>query len=132
MTKVDTKMRQDNLVLIELDDEELFVLDRGLVEWGGPARLNENMAVAMGWKSVDDFFSSRPRFRKLLESRQPMQHSDWERILLATEIVFASDVVGSGVDWSTTTGLDDQETISSLRRIQLKILKAIVRDHTSN
>jgi hypothetical protein len=50
---------------------------------------------------------------------------DWRRALLATEIVFASDVVGAGTDWPITTGLSDQETITILRVIQTKIGHAL-------
>ena len=33
----------------------------------------------------------------------------------------ASDLVGSGTDWRTTTGMDDDETIRLLRTIQRKL-----------
>jgi hypothetical protein len=49
---------------------------------------------------------------------QPLSRADWRRALLATEIVFASDVVGSGLDWSITTGLADEDTIGLLRAMQ--------------
>ena len=39
-----------------------------------------------------------------------------------TELVFASDLVGSGVDWATTTGFNDDETIRLLRSIQRKLV----------
>jgi hypothetical protein len=47
--------------------------------------------------------------------------ADWARILLATEIVFASDLMGSGTEWRTTTGMTDEETINLLRGIQRKL-----------
>ncbi|MFD2091298.1 hypothetical protein [Blastococcus deserti] len=53
--------------------------------------------------------------------RQPLTRRDWARALLATEIVFASNLVGSGLDWSSTTGLSDEETIALLRTLQRKI-----------
>ncbi|MFB7630573.1 hypothetical protein ACFC0M_06440 [Streptomyces sp. NPDC056149] len=36
-----------------------------------------------------------------------------------------SDLVGSGVEWSTTTGLEDEATIKALRLIQRKLAKTI-------
>ncbi len=42
-------------------------------------------------------------------------------MLLAVEIVFASDVVGSGLDWATTSGIPDEESIAILRRLQRKL-----------
>lgn len=53
-----------------------------------------------------------------------MSQVDWVRTLLATEIVFASDVVGSGLDWPITSGLPDEETMHLLRSVQRKIPKA--------
>ncbi|MFD8782806.1 hypothetical protein [Kitasatospora sp. NPDC059599] len=53
---------------------------------------------------------------------------DWARILLAAEIVFVSDLVGSGTEWSTTTGFADEATIRMLRSIQRK-LGGIVRPY---
>lgn len=44
--------------------------------------------------------------------------------LLATEIVFASDVIGAGLDWIHTTGLSDGESIALLRSVQRKVPKA--------
>jgi len=45
--------------------------------------------------------------------------------LLATEIVFVSDLAGSGVEWQTTTGRDDETTIRTLRVIQRKPARTV-------
>jgi hypothetical protein len=50
-----------------------------------------------------------------------MTQRDWVRVVLATEIVFISDVIGSGHDWRHTTGLQDDETLRLLRSIQRKV-----------
>ena len=50
---------------------------------------------------------------------------NWARTLLATEIVFASNLIGSGRDWSVTTGCSDSETLAHLREIQSKVAKAV-------
>lgn len=42
-------------------------------------------------------------------------------MLIATEIVFASDVVGAGLDWPIVTGLRDDQTIALLRGLQRKM-----------
>src|SRR4051812_12139335 len=39
-----------------------------------------------------------------LSSGELLAPADWRRALLATELAFASDLVGSAVDWPTTTG----------------------------
>lgn len=105
------------------------MLDGGLVEWGGPAHCTNAMAVAMGFADVQDLFAQADRIRTELAAGRPLSRWDWSRTLLATEIVFASDLMGSGVDWSTTTGLDDVRSIQLLRGLQRKLQKgsALVR-----
>jgi hypothetical protein len=82
------------------------------------------MAQAMGFESIDDLFQQGDRIRKALADRQPLSQRDWVRALLATEIVFISDVIGSGVDWEVTCGLSDSETVRLLRSLQRKIPQA--------
>lgn len=106
---------------LALTDAERHLLWVGLVEWGGPARCTDEMAAAMGFVSVDDLFAQGDRIRAKLESHQPLSRDDWVRTLLATEIVFASNVMGSGCDWSITTGISDEDTIHTLRSVQAKI-----------
>ena len=40
------------------------------------------------------------------------------------EFVFASDVFGSGIDWSITTGIPDRDAIETLRVLQRKFTRA--------
>ncbi|MFJ6406984.1 hypothetical protein ACIQK9_15900 [Streptomyces hydrogenans] len=46
-------------------------------------------------------------------------------VVLAAEIVFVSDLAGSGVEWRTTTGRDDESTIRTLRVIQRKLARVV-------
>ena len=105
-------------VHFELSDEERTLLWRGLGQWGGPADLTDAMAVAMGFASTADFFEEEKRLSAALEEKAALLPADWRRILLATEIVFASDIVGAGYEWQTVTGLDDESTLRILRRLQ--------------
>jgi hypothetical protein len=114
------------MIAFELTDDERTMLRCGLSEWGGPACCTTAMAVAMGFEDVRDLFSQADRLRAELEAGRPLSRWDWTRMLLATEIVFASDVIGSGVEWPTTTGLDDQRSIAVLRGLQRKLVKACV------
>jgi len=49
-----------------------------------------------------------------------MSYSEWSRLVLATEIVFASEVLGSGWDRSIATGMSDAASIRMLREVQRK------------
>jgi hypothetical protein len=110
----------DEVVNVELTGEERYMLDRGLAEWGGPAHCTDAMAVAMGFADVRDLFAEKDRIRAELAAGRSLSRWDWSRTLLATEIVFASDMVGSGWDWQTTTGLDDVRSIQVLRGLPEK------------
>ena len=76
----------------------------------------------MGFQGVSDFFAHADRIRAVIESAEPVSALDATRALAATEIVFASDIFGAGVEWPTVTGLTDEETIHVLRRLQRKLV----------
>lgn len=111
-----------DVIDIALTADERYLLNRGLVEWGGPARCTEAMAVAMGFEDVDNLLTDGHRIARELSASRPLTRRDWTRALLSTEVAFASDVLGSGVDWQTTTGLDDVSTIKLLRGLQRRLV----------
>lgn len=108
-----------------LAEEEVDLLRRALVEWGGPARCNDQLAVGMGFADAQDLLDQCDRLRKELAEDAALGPADWARTLLATEIVFVSDLAGSGVDWATTTGRSDEATITMLRQIQRKLARTV-------
>ena len=112
-------------IQLDLTDRETAVLRSGLDEWGGPARVTQELAVAMGFEDQADLFRDGDRLIEALQAREPLSALDWARTILATEIVFASNLVGSGRDWAITTGLSDAETLASLREIQRKVPRAV-------
>ncbi len=111
-----------------LEPAETELLRRALGEWGGPARPSDDLARTMGFASLAAMDLELPNLRCMLGNDAPIGARDWARTLVATEFVFVSDVYGSGTDWRTTTGWDDDETIHSLRTIQRK-LGPIVQPH---
>ncbi|MEV7601360.1 hypothetical protein AB0O91_28735 [Kitasatospora sp. NPDC089797] len=104
-----------------LEQSEIELLGRALLEWGGPAWCSDQLAAGMGFGNVQDLLDQCRRLRTALKDDSPIAPADWARILLAVEIVFVSDLMGSGVEWSTTTGLSDESTIRTLRSIQRKL-----------
>lgn len=111
-----------------LEPHETELLTRALAEWGGPAHANDDLARAMGFADAEDFLRRRGSLQSGLQDDSPIESADWARILLATEIVFASDLMGSGTEWRTTTGMTDEETIKLLRSVQRKLNK-VLRHH---
>ena len=121
-------MNSDELIQVDLTPAEQDMLAQGLSQWGGPASPTDELARAMGFQGTQDLWRGKGReLRDALRLGKPLTRQDWRRTLLATEIVFASDVVGVGTDWPFTTGLSDEETITALRTIQKKIGHAIHR-----
>jgi hypothetical protein len=114
-------MPATDLLDVPLTDLERRVLLGGIAEWGGPANCTEEFAVAMGFRSVADLYETSERPYKSLKGAQALTQVDWVRVLLMTEIVFVSNVVGSGWDWQSTVGVPDSETIALIQGIQLKI-----------
>ncbi|WP_076473659.1 hypothetical protein [Micromonospora avicenniae] len=112
-----------DLVMVDLTEAERHLLARGLKEWGGPAHSTEALAVAMGFEGVQDLYARAGRLHASIRADEPLSRRDWRRVLIATEVVFASDIFGSDCDWSTTTGLTDEETISLLRAVQRKLAR---------
>jgi len=55
-----------------------------------------------------------------------MSRLDWFRTLASTEIMFASDLFGAGVEWSIVTGLSDSESLMILRSVQRKLIRDVV------
>ncbi|MFK0016321.1 hypothetical protein [Streptomyces sp. NPDC091027] len=105
--------------------DEIGLLRRALLEWSGPARCSDALAVGMGFAGVQDLFDQCSRLRSALNDDVPLPPVDWARTLLAVEIVFVSDLAGSGVEWPTTTGLSDESTIRALRSIQRKLARTV-------
>jgi hypothetical protein len=103
-------------------DEPL--MRHGLVEWWGPANCTDELAVAMGFADRKNFFAEIDRLLPLLDAEVPLTRFDWARALLATEIVFASTLMGAASEWNAVTDLTDAETLLLLREVQRKLVRA--------
>lgn len=78
------------------------------------------MIEALGF-SGPTFATEVSLLRDRIVAGEALDGGDWTRALIATEIVFVSDVVGAGVEWEICTGLSDVETIATLRSLQRKL-----------
>lgn len=117
------------MIKIELSGIEKDVLCSGINEWGGPASCSDELAMAMGFTSRSDIHAETPRLIDAIRNTSTLESRDWARVLVATEFVYASDVFGSGLDWRSTTGISDADTIEILRGLQRKLLKVVGLRH---
>ena len=113
-----------DLVDVGLTEDELAFLRAALLEWGGPARPDHAMVRAMGFSSTERLSDQTSALWERLHARPALSRDEWRKVLLAAEVVFASDVVGSGLDWPLTTGMPDVQTIGTLRGLQRKLARA--------
>jgi hypothetical protein len=110
-------------VRVDLTDDERELLARGLFEWGGPASPTNEIARLLGFADVEALNDAGGSIARNIQSGEPLTPADWRRALLATELVFASDLIGSGVDWPMTTGFTDEDSIRLLRSVQRKLAR---------
>ncbi|MFI7641700.1 hypothetical protein [Nonomuraea sp. NPDC049400] len=116
-----SEVDQQRLVTVDLDDRERAFLRAALLDWGGPARPTQEFAVAMGFADAGQLASDTRSLWKRIDRESALSIDDWRRVLLAAEVVFVSDVVGSGLDWRFTSGFSDEESIAILRGLQRKM-----------
>jgi hypothetical protein len=93
----------------------------GLNDWGGPAHGTDSLAVAMGFASLDDLQDDGGRIADAIAAGQALPVRDWTRAMVATEIVFVSDVLGTGIEWTVINGGTDAYWIDVLRSLQRKV-----------
>ena len=116
------------LLRTDLTRDERRLLVSGLHGWGGPAKPTPEIAKLIGFADVEELREQGSVIARQIKAREPLSAADWRRALLATEIVFASDLVGSGIDWEATTGLHDEESIRLLRAVQRKLAPVLGSD----
>jgi len=109
-------------VSIELTQKEGRLLCAGLAEWGGSAQPTDELAVALGFLDVPDLLAESSRLSDALADGKPLSSLDVVRALAATEVAFASDIFGAGVDWAAVSGISDEETVAALRLLQRKLV----------
>jgi hypothetical protein len=102
-----------------LDDERDFLI-QGLYVWGGSTRMTLGLATALGFLSVTHLYEQTTLLAGRLEARDQLDRKQWAQIVALTEIGFSSAIFGAGGEWSVDTGIDDDESLILLRRVQTK------------
>ena len=111
----------DREVAVHLSDDERHMLVTGLNDWGGPAHGTDSLAVAMGFAGLQDLHRETSRILARIQAGQPLTIRDWSRTLFATELIFASELLGTGSEWTVIQGGDDGEWMRVLRGLQAKL-----------
>jgi hypothetical protein len=110
----------NELVDIDLTRDERMLFMHGLNEYFGLAkRAGPVLAPLMGLASVEQFDDLVLRLRDAIDTGRPLSDLDWARALLLTEICWASDILGAGVEFGTN--IRDERALPLLRSIQYKV-----------
>jgi len=110
------------LIPLGFDRDEREFFARALEESSGPAHVTDALATFAGFADADDMIKHCGDIADRARRDGRIDEADLQRGQLACEILFISDIHGSGLDWEATTGLDDATAIGLLRRIQIKML----------
>ena len=103
-----------------LPRELLDLVVRALGDWDriGPARATDEVAWLLGYPDAADLVAGMRELADALVREQPLASEDWRRVLGATELALASDVVGTGSEWTVIHGGTETEWFLRLRRLQ--------------
>ncbi|WAJ43695.1 hypothetical protein OK015_21265 [Mycobacterium sp. Aquia_216] len=112
-------MTTTELVDIDLTDDERDLLSHGLNEYGGPIRNQLVMVRALGLPDRESFDTLVARLGKAIWRKEPLSKIDWARAVFLTEVSWASNLVGSGLDFRSN--FHDDQAAPLMRSIQGKI-----------
>jgi len=107
-----------DLVSLNLTDEERRMLFYGLVDWGGPARCTGAPAIALGFDGLEHLDREGRRIAQDIYEGRPVSLRERTRAMFSAEIIFASDVMGTGKEWGVIQGGDDANWLGILRALQ--------------
>jgi hypothetical protein len=113
-------MTDSELVAIDLTDDERMLMVLGLNEYFGAAQQGWPLLVPLlGLSTTDEFPTLLHQLMGAIEDKKPLSDLDWARALFLTEISWASDLVGAGIDFATN--VRDEKAAPLLRSIQRKV-----------
>jgi hypothetical protein len=112
---------EGEVVAVDLTAIERAMLVSRLNDWAGPAHCTEAMARAMGFRDKEDLHDDGRRITNELREDRSLSRRDWTRALLSLEIIFGSDLLGTGTEGGTIQGGDDVEWLRTLRKLQHKL-----------
>ncbi len=106
------------LVAVDLTEREREFIRQALRQWGWSASDAPFPFQVLGLSTWEEFGTLTYRLQRAVEDGESLTNLDWARVLFLTEITWASDMVGAGLDFATVTGFSDVEALSLLRALQ--------------
>ena len=92
-----------------------------------PGHCSDELARALGFLDANDCSLPANRYIQSLRLLKIPPIGEWRRILSIVEIMFCSEVFGSGIEWELITGISDSESLRNLRAIQSRLVAIVHR-----
>jgi hypothetical protein len=118
ISRVDMEAQVDLAGLTQVERE---LLRLGVMQWARSEGSKDPAARMLDYDDRRGLRSDAERLARLIDAASRMSRRDCRRLLLATELAFASQSLGWSRDWAAGTGFTDHDTITVLRGIQEKL-----------
>jgi hypothetical protein len=103
----------------ELSDFDRAVVSAGVLQQGAVARPSEALAQAYGFLDRDDLIRhTGPLLGEMIRRGMPIATSDLHRTVGIAAVAIADSYRGIGRNWFPLTGIEDEDAIRALRRVQ--------------
>jgi hypothetical protein len=109
------------LVAVELTKDERDFIQQTLEQWALSAASTPFPFQLLGFSTWDEFRKLTGRLEQAVMAGEALTDLDWARVLFLTEITWASNLIGSGLDFAIVTRFSDTEAVGLLRGLQRKI-----------
>jgi hypothetical protein len=109
------------LVAVELTEDERDFIQQTLEQWALSAASKPFPFQVLGLSTWEEFGNLTGRLEHAVTDGEPLTDLDWARVLFLTEITWASNIIGSGLDFAIVTRFSDTEAVGLLRGLQRKI-----------
>jgi hypothetical protein len=109
------------LVAVELTDDERSFIRQSLRQWESSAAGQPFPFQVLGLSTWGEFGALTLRLEHAVTDHEALTDLDWARVLFLTEVTWASDLIGSGLDFDAVTSFSDVEALALLRGLQRKI-----------
>src|SRR5262249_38465099 len=93
-------------------------IQQALEQWALAAADAPFPFQVLGLSTWEEFGELTVRLERAVTNGEPLTNLDWARVLFLTEITWASDLVGAGLDFATVTGFSATEAVALLRGLQ--------------
>lgn len=109
------------LVAVELSATEREFIAQVLQQWGLSASDAPFPFQILEMSTWEQFGELTRRLQRAVINNESLTDLDWARVMFLTEITWASNLVGSGLDFAIVTRFTDTEAVALLRELQRKI-----------